>query len=73
MEERRESFSVGMQNALVSNIPMGKEDLVAKVVKDEVKKFKGKVSGKEEFFIEQATKSSITDKPIDVYVKIICL
>jgi peptidoglycan hydrolase CwlO-like protein len=71
VEERRESFTTGMKNSLVVNIPIGTEDLVEKVLKDDLKKWKGKFTSKKEYVIEQATKSVITDKPIDVYVKII--
>lgn len=71
--ERNEKFSVGIQNALVSNVPLGDKDFVEDLLKDAVKKFKGKVNHKEEFFIEQADKTTIMDKPIDVYVRILLL
>ncbi|MCB0477324.1 MAG: hypothetical protein KDC84_04130 [Crocinitomicaceae bacterium] len=71
IEERKENFSVGMQNSLVANVPLGNEELTMNVVKDVVKKYKGKVNGKEEIFVEQATKSNITDKAVDVYIKVI--
>lgn len=71
IEERNENFSVGMKNALVSNVPLGTAELALEVAKKEVKKFKGKVSGKEELFVEQADKTTIMDKPVDIYIKVI--
>lgn len=71
VEERRESFTTGMKPSLVVNIPIGTESHVENVLKDDLKKWKGKFTSKKEYVIEQATKSTITDKPIDVYVKII--
>ncbi|MEZ4936149.1 MAG: hypothetical protein R2799_00995 [Crocinitomicaceae bacterium] len=71
IQERQENFSVGMKNSLVSNIPLGTVDLAMDVVKDVVKKFKGKINGKDEIFVEQATKSTISEKAIDIYIKVI--
>ncbi len=73
IEERNEKFSVGMKNSLVSNVPLGTKEFIEDLIKSEVKKFKGKVKHDEEFFIEQATKTTVTEKPVDVYIKIISI
>lgn len=71
VEERRESYESGMKNSLVSNIPLGDEKIIEKIIKDGIKKWKGKFTSKKEFFLEQATKTGITEKPIDVYIKVL--
>lgn len=71
VEERRESYTTGMKPSLVVNVPMGDEDLVEKILKEELKKWKGKFTSKKEYVIEQASKTAISENPIDVYVKLI--
>lgn len=65
--ESVEKIGDGKNNCLVVTIPGAGEDDVAKAWKDKMKDTGGKVSGKKEMFVDDASLPSISSNTIDIY------
>ncbi len=68
--EKRESFTVGSVSAITITIPYGEEKEVEKELKNELKKWKGKLSVKNEFFLDDVVIKEFGENSFDVYGKI---
>lgn len=67
VSESIEKIGDGKNNCLVVTITGASEDDVAKAWKDKMKDTGGKVSGKKEMFVDDATLPSISPNTIDIY------
>jgi len=67
VSESIEKIGDGKNNCLVVTIAGASEDDVAKAWKDKMKDTGGKVSGKKEMFVDDASLPSISSNTVDVY------
>lgn len=72
MTDEAVSFSVGVKNAIVANIPFGKREAVEKQLKSELKSWKGKVVVVgDEYQVVQGKNKIFGESHVNVYAKII--
>ncbi len=72
MSDESVSFSMGVKNAIVANIPFGKRAAVEKQLKSELKSWKGKVVVVgDEYQVIQGKNKIFGENHVDVYAKII--
>lgn len=68
--EKQENFTVGTVPAITISIPYGDEKEVEKELKNDLKKWKGKLSIKNEFFLDDVVIKEFGENSFDVYGKI---
>lgn len=72
MTDESVSFSVGVKNAIVANIPFSKRAVVEKELKSELKSWKGKiVVNGDEYQVVQGKHKIFGESHVNVYAKII--
>lgn len=72
MTDEAVSFSMGVKNAIVANIPFGKREAVEKQLKSELKSWKGKVVVVgDEYQVVQGKNKIFGESHVNVYAKII--
>lgn len=72
MTDEPVSFSMGVKNAIVANIPFGKREAVEKQLKSELKSWKGKVVVVgDEYQVIQGKNKIFGESHVNVYAKII--